>query len=47
MYHIRLASPPESTPEILEVLGASTGAVNVTVLPGQPGTPTVMWSSAI
>jgi uncharacterized hydrophobic protein (TIGR00271 family) len=34
MYHIRLASPKEATPIILQVLGASTGAVNVAVQPG-------------
>jgi uncharacterized hydrophobic protein (TIGR00271 family) len=39
MFHIRLASPTESTPGILEVLGASTGALNVTVLPGSARFP--------
>jgi len=39
MYHIRLASPTGNTPQILEVLGASSGAVNVTVLPGSARYP--------
>jgi uncharacterized hydrophobic protein (TIGR00271 family) len=34
MYHIRLTSPPESTPVILQVLGASSGTVNVAVQTG-------------
>jgi uncharacterized hydrophobic protein (TIGR00271 family) len=34
MYRIRLASPTDSTHHILEVLGASSGAVNVSVLTG-------------
>jgi len=39
MYHIRLASPPESTPIILQVLGASSGAVNVAVQAGSARFP--------
>jgi uncharacterized hydrophobic protein (TIGR00271 family) len=34
MYHIRLASPIDTTHHILDVLGASSGVVNVTVLAG-------------
>jgi uncharacterized hydrophobic protein (TIGR00271 family) len=34
MYRIRLASPTDGTHHILEVLGASSGAVNVSVLTG-------------
>jgi uncharacterized hydrophobic protein (TIGR00271 family) len=34
MFHIRLATSPESTPVVLDILSATTGAVNVTVLPG-------------
>jgi uncharacterized hydrophobic protein (TIGR00271 family) len=34
MYRIRLASPTDGTHHILEVLGASSGAVNVSVLNG-------------
>ena len=39
MYHIRMASPPGSTPGILEILGASSGVLNVTVLPGSARYP--------
>jgi uncharacterized hydrophobic protein (TIGR00271 family) len=39
MYHIRVASPIGSTSRILEVLGSSTGAVNVMVLPGSARFP--------
>jgi uncharacterized hydrophobic protein (TIGR00271 family) len=39
MYHVRLSSPLESTPRILEVLGASSGAINVTVHPGSARYP--------
>ncbi len=34
MYHVRVASPLDSTPRILELLGSSSGALNVTVHPG-------------
>jgi uncharacterized hydrophobic protein (TIGR00271 family) len=34
MYHVHLSSPPQSTDRILEVLGASSGALNVTVHTG-------------
>lgn len=34
MYRIRLASPSESTHHVLDVLGASSGALNVSVLSG-------------
>jgi uncharacterized hydrophobic protein (TIGR00271 family) len=34
MYHIRVASPTESTQRILEILGESSGAVNVSVMDG-------------
>ncbi len=34
MYHVRVSSPLESTPRILEMLGASSGTLNVTVHPG-------------
>jgi uncharacterized hydrophobic protein (TIGR00271 family) len=39
MYHIRVASPVGSTSRILDVLGSSTGAVNVIVLPGSARFP--------
>jgi uncharacterized hydrophobic protein (TIGR00271 family) len=39
MFHVRVASPPGGTAEVLGVLGASTGAVNVTVLPGSARFP--------
>jgi hypothetical protein len=39
MYHIRLASSTESTLRVLGVLSASSGAVNVTVLPGSARYP--------
>jgi uncharacterized hydrophobic protein (TIGR00271 family) len=39
MYHIRLASPTEGTSRVLEILGGSSGAVNVTVLPGSARFP--------
>jgi len=38
----RMTSPPGSTPgilEILEILGASSGVLNVTVLPGSARYP--------
>ncbi len=34
MYHIRLGSPTDATSRIVQILGESTGAVNVTVMPG-------------
>jgi uncharacterized hydrophobic protein (TIGR00271 family) len=40
MFHIRMASPAESTEGVLELLGSCTGAVNVTVLPGSARYPT-------
>jgi uncharacterized hydrophobic protein (TIGR00271 family) len=39
MYHVRVSSPLESTPHILDVLGATTGALNVTVHPGSARFP--------
>jgi len=39
MFHIRLASHADSTEGILELLGASTGAVNVSVLSGSARFP--------
>ncbi len=39
MYHIRLASPTEGTSRVLQILGESSGAVNVTVLPGSARFP--------
>jgi uncharacterized hydrophobic protein (TIGR00271 family) len=39
MYHVRMSSPPESTPGIVEALGTSTGALNVTVLRGSARYP--------
>jgi uncharacterized hydrophobic protein (TIGR00271 family) len=39
MFHIRLASSPESTPVVLDVLAATSGAINVTVLPGSARYP--------
>jgi len=39
MYHVRVSSPLESTPHILEVLGTSSGALNVTVHPGSARYP--------
>jgi len=39
MYHVHLSSPPASTARILEVLGASSGALNVTVHPGSARYP--------
>ncbi len=39
MFHIRLASHADSTEGILELLGASTGAVNVAVLSGSARFP--------
>ncbi len=40
MYHVRLASPPESTSRVLEVLGSSTGTMHITVLTGAARYPT-------
>ena len=39
MCRIRMTSPPGSTPGILEILGASRGVLNVTVLPGSARYP--------
>jgi len=39
VYHIRLASPTEGTSRVLQILGESSGAVNVTVLPGSARFP--------
>ncbi len=39
MYHVRLSSPLESTPVILDVLGATAGVLNVTVHPGSARFP--------
>jgi uncharacterized hydrophobic protein (TIGR00271 family) len=39
MYHIRVSNPGGSTDRILEVLGSSSGAVNVTVLAGSARFP--------
>ncbi len=39
MFHIRLASAATSTPRVLEVLAASAGAVNVTVIPASTFSP--------
>jgi uncharacterized hydrophobic protein (TIGR00271 family) len=39
VYHIRLATPAATTPAVLEVLGASSGALNVTVHPGSARFP--------
>jgi uncharacterized hydrophobic protein (TIGR00271 family) len=39
MYHVRVSSPIESTPVILDVLGATTGVLNVTVHPGSARFP--------
>jgi uncharacterized hydrophobic protein (TIGR00271 family) len=39
MYHVRVSSPLESTPIILDVLGATTGVLNVTVHPGSSRFP--------
>ena len=39
MFHIRLASAATSTPRVLEVLSASTGAINVTVIPASTFSP--------
>jgi len=39
VYHIRMASPPGSTAGVLEILGASSGVLNVTVLPGSARYP--------
>ena len=46
MYHVRVSSHLESTPRILEVLGTTTGVVNVTVHPDRPASPTATWWSA-
>ena len=39
MYHIRVSNPGGTTERILEVLGASSGTVNVTVSPGSARFP--------
>ena len=39
MFHVRVASHADSTEEILELLGTSTGAVNVSVLTGSARFP--------
>jgi uncharacterized hydrophobic protein (TIGR00271 family) len=39
LFHIRMTSPPDTTGRILEVLGGSAGAVNVTVVPGSARFP--------
>ena len=39
MYHIRVPAPAESTPLILDLLAGSSGAINVTVLPGSARFP--------
>ncbi len=39
MYHIRLTTSTETTPQVLEVLSESSGAVNVIVLPGSSRHP--------
>jgi uncharacterized hydrophobic protein (TIGR00271 family) len=39
MFHVRLATPADNTPAVLELLGASSGALNVTVLPGSARFP--------
>jgi uncharacterized hydrophobic protein (TIGR00271 family) len=39
MFHVRMTSPPAGTGAVLDILGASPGAGNVTVLPGSARFP--------
>ncbi len=39
MYHVRVSSPLESTPLILEMLGTTSGVLNVTVHTGSARFP--------